>query len=152
MVAAAANLTRRPWRALVAVDTGPARERAQALLARVGIADAAGMIARRAPLGYLKRMQVARALALRPRLLLLDEPLAGLNYAEAARFADLIAELNADGVTIVLIEHNLGEVTRTARRLVVLHNGAVLAEGAPRDVMERQDVRDAYLGAGAAHA
>ena len=152
MVAAAANLTRRPWRALVAVDAQPARERARALLARVGIADAAGMIARSAPLGYLKRMQVARALALKPRLLLLDEPLAGLNYAEAARFADLIAELNADGVTIVLIEHNLGEVTRTARRLVVLHNGAVLAEGAPRDVMERQDVRDAYLGAGAAHA
>ena len=152
MVAAAANLTRRPWRALVAVDAQPARERARALLARVGIVDAADMIARGAPLGYLKRMQVARALALKPRLLLLDEPLAGLNYAEAARFADLIVELNADGVTIVLIEHNLGEVTRTARRLVVLHNGAVLAEGAPRDVMERKDVRDAYLGAGAAHA
>jgi len=152
MVAAAANLTRRPWRAMVSLDAQPARERARALLARVGIADGADRIARSSPLGYLKRMQVARALALDPRLLLLDEPLAGLNYAEAARFADLIAELNADGVTIVLIEHNLGEVTRTVRRLVVLHNGAVLAEGVPRDVMERLDVRDAYLGVGAAHA
>lgn len=151
-VAAATHLTRRPWRALAAIDAEPARERARALLARVGIAEGAGRMARSAPLGVLKRMQVARALALQPLLLLLDEPLAGLNYAEAARFADLITELNADGLTIVLIEHNLGEVTRTARRLVVLHNGAVLAEGPPREVMARQEVRDAYLGTGAKHA
>ena len=147
MVAAATQVTLRPWRALVSVDTRPARLRAQALLARLGIADAADKPARSVPLGYLKRMQVARALALEPRLLMLDEPLAGLNYTEAARFADLIAQLNAEGITIVLVEHNLGEVTRIARRLLVLHNGAVLAEGVPRDVMARRDVRDAYLGA-----
>ncbi|MSQ63415.1 MAG: ABC transporter ATP-binding protein [Betaproteobacteria bacterium] len=147
MVAAATQVTLRPWRALVSVDTRPARLRAQALLARLGIADAADKPARSVPLGYLKRMQVARALALEPRLLMLDEPLAGLNYTEAARFADLIAQLNAEGITIVLVEHNLGEVTRIARRLLVLHNGAVLAEGVPRDVMARHDVRDAYLGA-----
>jgi branched-chain amino acid transport system ATP-binding protein len=82
---------------------------------------------------------------------MLDEPLAGLNYAEAGRFADLIVELNRDGITIVLVEHNLGEVTRIARRLLVLHNGAVLAHGDPRSVMARSDVRDAYLGA-EAHA
>jgi branched-chain amino acid transport system ATP-binding protein len=96
-------------------------------------------------------MEVARALALEPRLLMLDEPLAGLNQSEAGRFADLIVELNAAGLTIVLVEHNLGEVTRIAHRLVVLHNGALLAEGAPREVMARADVRDAYLGA-EAHA
>ena len=151
MVAAALERTLRPWRAIASVATAAARERAMALLRRLGIEDAAHKLARNAPLGYLKRMQVARALALDPRLLMLDEPLAGLNNTEAARFADLIAELNAGGIGVVLVEHNLGEVTRIARRLVVLHNGAVLAEGAPREVMARRDVRDAYLGA-EAHA
>ena len=152
MVAAAKEVTRRPWRALATVDARAARERARALLERLGIADAADAPASSVPLGYLKRMQVARALALEPRLLMLDEPLAGLNFTEAARFADLIVALNVDGVTIVLVEHNLGEVTRIARRLLVLHNGAMLAQGMPRDVMARKDVRDAYLGAEAAHA
>jgi branched-chain amino acid transport system ATP-binding protein len=146
MMAAALELTLRPWRAIASVATGPAQARAMTFLKRLGIDDAAHKLARNVPLGYLKRMQVARALALNPRLLMLDEPLAGLNYTEAAHFADLIAELNAEGITIVLVEHNLGEVTRISRRLLVLHNGAVLAEGAPRDVMARQDVRDAYLG------
>ena len=146
LVAAAMDLTLRPWRALAAVDAAPARTRAMKLLERLGIADAADKPARSVPLGYLKRMQVARALALQPKLLMLDEPLAGLNYTEAAQLADLIVELNAGGVTIVLVEHNLGEVTRIAQRLVVLHNGAVLAEGEPRAVMARRDVRDAYLG------
>ena len=150
MMAAAMGVTLRPWRALLATDTSAARERAAALLERLGIADAAGKLARNVPLGYLKRMQVARALALQPSLLMLDEPLAGLNYIEAARLADRIVELNAEGVTVVLVEHNLGEVTRIAQRLVVLHNARVLAAGAPREVMARRDVRDAYLGA--AHA
>jgi len=155
MMAAAGELTARPWKALAAVDARSARGKAMALLARLGIADAADKLARNVPLGYLKRMQAARALALAPRLLMLDEPLAGLNAAEAARFADLIVELNADGITILLVEHNLGEVTRIVRRLLVLHNGSLLAEGDPRAVMARADVRDAYLGAEAgaeAHA
>jgi len=140
-----------PWVAFTKTRTSQERQRAISLLSRLEIGDAADKPARSVPLGYLKRMQVARALALEPRLLLLDEPLAGLNYAEAARLADLIVELNAGGVTIVLVEHNLGEVTRIARRLLVMHNGAILAEGDPRAVMARADVRDAYLGA-EAHA
>lgn len=152
MVASAMELTLRPWRAMVAVDASAARTRALGLLERLGIADAAHKLARSVPLGYLKRMQVARALALAPRLLMLDEPLAGLNYIEAAGFADLIVELNSGGITMVLVEHNLGEVTRIAGRLLVLHNGALLAEGPPREVMARKDVRDAYLGAETAHA
>lgn len=149
MMAAAGEVTARPWKALVAVNSRRARDKALALLERLGIADAADKLARNVPLGYLKRMQAARALALDPRLLMLDEPLAGLNQSEAKRFADLIVDLNADGVTIVLVEHNLGEVTRISRRLLVLHNGALLAEGEPRTVMARADVRDAYLGADA---
>jgi len=151
MMAAAGEVTERPWKALATVDARDARDKAMALLERFGIVDAADKLARNVPLGYLKRMQAARALALDPRLLMLDEPLAGLNAAEAARFADLIVALNAGGITIVLVEHNLGEITRIARRLLVLHNGMLLAEGEPRAVMARADVREAYLGA-AAHA
>jgi branched-chain amino acid transport system ATP-binding protein len=100
----------------------------------------------------LKRLEVARALALGPRLLLLDEPLAGLNSVEAQALADTIAALNADGLTIVLIEHNLGEVLRVCRRLVVLDNGVRIAEGAPQDVMADPAVRAAYLGEDPDHA
>ncbi len=95
-------------------------------------------------------MQVARALAFGPQLLMLDEPLAGLSALEARQLSDLVVELSADGLTIVLVEHNLGEVTRIARRLVVMHNGGILAQGSPGAVMARADVREAYLGA--AHA
>jgi branched-chain amino acid transport system ATP-binding protein len=143
----------RPLRSLIQVSRQRARETAWSLLKRLGIEDAADKPAAILPLGYLKRMQVARALAFDPRLLLLDEPLAGLNYAEAGRLADLIVELNREGRTIILVEHNLGEVTRVARRLLVLNNGLVLANGDPEAVMRRPDVRTAYLGeSGAAHA
>jgi branched-chain amino acid transport system ATP-binding protein len=153
MLAAEPAITASPFLSLLRVDQKRARERAHGLLRRLGIADAADRPAAILPLGYLKRMEVARALAFDPELLLLDEPLAGLNYSEAARMADVIVELNAEGHTILLVEHNLGEVTRVAQRLVVLNNGAVLASGQPGDVMRRPDVRTAYLGdGGAPHA
>jgi ABC-type transporter Mla maintaining outer membrane lipid asymmetry ATPase subunit MlaF len=84
---------------------------------------------------------VARAIALDPRLLLLDEPLAGLSSAEATTMADLIRTLPASGITVVLVEHNLGEVLRVADRIVVLDAGRVLAEGAPAELG-----RDAEIG------
>ncbi|MBV8910932.1 MAG: ATP-binding cassette domain-containing protein [Gammaproteobacteria bacterium] len=145
-LAAGARSTLHPWRALLAVDSRRARGRAFELLERVGIADSAGKSASTVPLGILKRMQVARALALEPQLLMLDEPLAGLNHHEAARFAEELAELNRGGLTLVVVEHNLREISRIARRLAVLHEGALLADGAPDEVMARRDVRDAYLG------
>jgi branched-chain amino acid transport system ATP-binding protein len=153
LLAAEPSITSSPFLSLLRVDQKRARERAYSLLQRLGIADATDRPAAILPLGYLKRMEVARALAFDPELLLLDEPLAGLNYSEAARMADVIVELNAEGHTILLVEHNLGEVTRIAQRLVVLNNGAVLASGPPGDVMRRADVRTAYLGdGGASHA
>jgi branched-chain amino acid transport system ATP-binding protein len=91
-------------------------------------------------------MQIARVLATDPKLLLLDEPLAGLNYSEAGQIADLIVRLNEGGRTVVLIEHNLGEVLRISHRVAVLDNGALLAEGLPAEVIARPDVRAAYLG------
>ena len=98
------------------------------------------------PLGVLKRLEVARALALDPRLLLLDEPLAGLNHMEAGRLADTIVGINREGLTVVMIEHNLGEVLRVAQRLVVLDNGRRIAAGEPREVMRMPHVRAAYVG------
>ena len=74
-------------------------------------------------------MQVARALAFDPQLLMLDEPLAGLNYTEAGRLADVIVDLHRERRTIVLVEHNIAEVVRIVKRLAVLHNGALLADG-----------------------
>ena len=119
VVAAEPTITGSPFQSLVHVDQTRARERALRLLQRLGIADAADRQTAILPLGYLKRMQVARALALDTRLLLLDEPLAGLNYSEAARMADVIAELNGEGRTILLVEHNLGEVTRIAAAVLL---------------------------------
>jgi len=100
----------------------------------------------------LKRLEVARALALNPKVLLLDEPLAGLNSEEAATLADTIKALNAEGFTIILIEHNLSEVMRICDRLVVLDNGRTIGDGAPRAVMADPVVRAAYLGAEASDA
>ena len=145
-LAAGGARTRRLWRALLSRDRTAERARARALLERVGIAEAAEARPATLPLGVLKRLEVARALALEPRLLLLDEPLAGLNQAEAARFADTIAGLHAGGTTVLLIEHNLGEVLRVCRRLLVLDRGRLIADGAPRAVMAEPAVRAAYLG------
>jgi len=146
MIAAGHRLTESPWRALFGRSRRAARERAAAILERIGLADQLDKSPRALPLGQRKRLEVARAIALDPKLLLLDEPLAGLSSAEAAAMADLVRALPGDGIAVVLVEHNLGEVLRVADRIVVLDGGRVLAEGAPVDVMARDDVRKAYMG------
>lgn len=135
-----------PLAALGHRQRGAERERAYALLQRVGIAEVAESEPSALPLGMLKRLEVARALALDPKLLLLDEPLAGLNHLEAGRLADTIVALNQSGLSIILIEHNLSEVMRICQRLVVLDNGRNLASGEPRTVMDDPAVQAAYLG------
>jgi branched-chain amino acid transport system ATP-binding protein len=146
MLAAGHEQTASPWRAITSRSRTAAREKAQAILERIGLAAQAGQSPRALPLGQRKRLEVARAIALDPKLLLLDEPLAGLSSAEATIMADLIRTLPGQGITVVLVEHNLGEVLRVADRLVVLDAGKVLAEGEPKDVMARDDVRQAYTG------
>jgi branched-chain amino acid transport system ATP-binding protein len=141
MIAAGHSLTQNPWRALTHRSRVAAREKAATILARIGLGEQADKSPRALPLGQRKRLEVARAIALDPKLLLLDEPLAGLSSAEAATMADLIRTL-----PVVLVEHNLGEVLRVADRLVVLDAGKVLAEGVPAEVMKREDVRQAYTG------
>jgi branched-chain amino acid transport system ATP-binding protein len=126
-------------------------ERASDILARVGLAGSEHKLAGTLPLGLLKRLEVARALALDPKIILLDEPLAGLNHAEAFKQIETILEVNASGVTAALVEHNLEEVLRVCRRLVVLNNGAIIADGSPTGVMADPVVREAYIGAGTDH-
>lgn len=145
-LAAASEKTLSPLRALLNVSTERELAVAQYELERVGIASMASQSPSTQPLGVLKRLELARALALKPRLLLLDEPLAGLNSQEAHALAGTIAEINQQGLTIVLIEHNLGEVMRICQRLVVLDNGKKIGDGAPRVVMADPAVRAAYLG------
>jgi len=147
-LAAGLERTRRPLRAMFASDRSAERGEARRLLALVGIEDASDRTPDTLPLGYLKRLEMARALALKPRLLLLDEPLAGLNHAEAAALADTVTSLNRQGLPILLIEHNLGEVARICSHLVVLDNGRVLADGPTGTVLADTAVQDAYLGRG----
>ena len=135
-----------PWAALLHRDRGPEREKARALLELVGIADASQSMPGELPLGILKRLEVARALALEPKLLLLDEPLAGLNQTEARAMADLIASLAGSGRSVLLIEHNIREVARICPELYVQDNGRRLAQGATAEVMASPEVRRAYLG------
>ncbi len=137
---------RQVFKALSGLDRKRERKRALELLELVGIHEQAGQEVEGQPLGLLKRLEVARALALEPRLLLLDEPLAGLNNIEAGRLADTICGINEKGLTVVMIEHNLGEVLRVSQRLVVLDNGVKIADGDPIEVMRMPKVRAAYVG------
>ena len=145
-LAAGSAKTASPLKSLLHVARHDELAQARAMLERVGIVQHADQSPTIQPLGVLKRLEMARALALKPRLLLLDEPLAGLNSNEARALAGTIKEINRQGVTVVLIEHNLGEVMRICRRLVVLDNGRKIADGEPRAVMDDPAVRAAYLG------
>jgi|SRR6185369_6888301 branched-chain amino acid transport system ATP-binding protein len=124
-----------------------AREEAQVLLEFVGLARWTHAASDAMPYGALKRLEIARALAARPRLLLLDEPAAGLNPTEARELDGLIRRIAARGVTVVLVEHNMKLVMELSQRVLVLHEGRKLAEGEPRQVSADPAVLEAYLGA-----
>jgi ABC-type branched-subunit amino acid transport system ATPase component len=98
------------------------------------------------PYGTRRRVEIARALAARPRLLLLDEPAAGLNETEQADLAARIRQIVAGGVTVLVIEHNLLFLGAVAQRLVCLDRGRVIAHGTPEEVRRHPDVVAAYLG------
>ncbi|MFT5221672.1 MAG: branched-chain amino acid transport system ATP-binding protein [Gammaproteobacteria bacterium] len=139
--------TRHPLKSMFIANRDSEQQTARELLSKVGLSDVVDEFPSTLPLGYLKRLEVARALALKPKLLLLDEPLAGLNQSEAESLANLISDINAQGQTILLIEHNLREVLRVCPILYVQDNGRPLAFGNADEVMSNPDVRRAYLGA-----
>jgi branched-chain amino acid transport system ATP-binding protein len=98
------------------------------------------------PHGYLKRLDLARALALRPEVLILDELFSGMSLSEVASTLPLIEKFNAEGLTIIMIEHRLKELFRVVNRVIVLNFGMKIAEGSPQEVMESEEVKKAYLG------
>ena len=123
-----------------------ARVEAERVIALCGLGPHAVARARALPIGLRKRLEVARALATRPRLLLLDEVMAGLNPSELTGIIDLVRRVHAEGVTLIVIEHVMAAMMRLAQRIVMLHHGEKIAEGTPEAIAHDRRVIDAYLG------
>ena len=121
------------------------RDAAQAALQRVGLADRANVPVSKLSHGEQRELELAVALATKPQLLLLDEPMAGLGVTESARMVKLLQELRKE-VTIVLVEHDMEAVFALADRISVLVYGRVIASGAPSDIRQNEEVKRAYLG------
>jgi branched-chain amino acid transport system ATP-binding protein len=129
------------------------REEAEALLERVGLAEQAGRATRELAYGDLKRLELAIALANDPRLLLMDEPTAGMAPAERGALMELAASLVEEkGVSILFTEHDMDVVFAHARRILVLNRGLLIAEGTAGEIRQNPEVREVYLGGGARHA
>jgi branched-chain amino acid transport system ATP-binding protein len=132
--------------ALLGIGLEKSREEVRRLLRLVGIEYSIAQPARTLTLGHQKRMEIARALALKPKLLMLDEPFAGLSQEEIRPLIGVIKSLKEEGITILLIEHNVPFVMEVCDRLVVLNFGEKLCEGTPQEVRSDQRVIEAYLG------
>lgn len=123
---------------------------ADALLASTGLAAVAESSAGDLPFGYLRQLGIALSLAVRPRLLLLDEPAAGLNPAEGAELTRILLDLHRSGMTLVVVDHDMDFLLPLVERIVVLASGKKLAEGAPQEIRTDPAVIEVYLGSVAA--
>lgn len=127
-------------------DSKLAASLADEALQLMGLADMTDRMPNELPIGHLKMLEMAKALATRPRLLLLDEPYAGLTASEGVRFGDLLQRIRKSGVTLCLIEHVMRFVMAVCDRIVVLHHGEKIAEGKPTAIAGDPMVIKAYLG------
>ncbi len=125
---------------------GDVKSEALKVLQRVGLAHRAASPSSQLSEGDLKRLEMARALATGPELLLLDEPFAGLSTQEIEVLSDTIRQLRADGVTLVIVEHKIGSLLALVERVIAMDQGEVIADGLPQAVMRDQAVVRAYLG------
>lgn len=122
------------------------RERAEQLLELVGLGDIGDQFAENLAYGQQRRLEIARALASNPSLLLLDEPAAGMNETETDNLFDLIKKIQSMGITVLIIEHDMPLVMRLCDRITVLNFGEKLAEGTPIEIQNNEAVIEAYLG------
>ncbi len=122
------------------------REMARQALEFCNLQDIAHMPASALPYGTLKRLEIARALAAKPRLLLMDEPAAGLNDTETMELCNLISRICESGITIILVEHNMSLVMEISHHVLVLNYGELLAQGSPYEIQHNSEVIAAYLG------
>ena len=127
-------------------------DRSYDILEFTGLAAYAEQLAKNLPHGHQRMLGIAMALGARPRLLMLDEPVTGMNLEESSRAMDLVKTIRNRGTTILLVEHNMKAVMGTCERIVVLNFGQKLAEGTPAEVSTNKGVIEAYLGAGVTHA
>ena len=127
-------------------------ERCYAVLEFTGLAPHAEQLAKNLPHGHQRTLGIAMALAVQPRLLMLDEPVTGMNFEESQRIMHLVKTIRDRGTTILLVEHNMKAVMGTCERIVVLNFGEKLTEGTPTEVSTNPEVIAAYLGAGVEHA
>jgi branched-chain amino acid transport system ATP-binding protein len=132
-------------------DVRQAREQAREILERVGLADKVDAHARTLSTGQRKRLELARALATRPRLLLLDEVTGGVDQGSIPGLVRLVRELHQGGLTVLVIEHNMRVITAVAQRIVALYLGEVIADGPPGIIARDRRVVEAYLGQAYAH-
>jgi len=127
-------------------DVKHAREQAHEWLRRVGLAEKANAYARTLSTGQRKRLEMARALATQPRVVLLDEVTGGVDQRSIPGLVELVRELHAGGLTLLMIEHNMRVVTAVAKRILALHMGELIADGPSELVVRERKVVEAYLG------
>lgn len=128
------------------------QERAARILELMGLASYKDMLTKHLPIGILRRLGVSIALGAEPKLLLLDEPVSGMNPEETLQAMELVKDINKSGVTVLLVEHNMRAVMSTCHRIVVIQYGKKIAEGTPQEIVRNEQVIQAYLGGAAKRA